>query len=47
MNAGPTRYPAREALERRFAEAGLRTEFSPLFGRTPFNNWRIVATRPG
>lgn len=47
MNAGPTRYPEREALERRFADAGLRTEFSPLFGRTPFNNWRIVATRPG
>lgn len=47
MNAGPTRYPARDALAQRFAAAGLHTEFSPLFGRTPFNNWRIVATRPG
>ncbi len=46
MNAAPTRYPAREALEQRFAAAGLQTTFSPLFGRTPFNNWRIVATRP-
>lgn len=45
MNAGPTRYPARDALEARFAAAGLQTEFSPLFGRTPFNNWRIVAKR--
>jgi len=45
MNAAPTRYPARGALERRFTEAGLQTTFSPLFGRTPFNNWRIVATK--
>jgi SAM-dependent methyltransferase len=47
MNAGPTRYPARAALEARFAAAGLQTEFSPLFGHTPFNNWRIVAKRTG
>ncbi|WP_414717177.1 methyltransferase domain-containing protein [Tahibacter sp.] len=46
MNAGPTRYPARDALQRRFDAAGLAVEFSPLFGRTPFNNWRVVATRP-
>jgi 2-polyprenyl-3-methyl-5-hydroxy-6-metoxy-1,4-benzoquinol methylase len=46
MNAAPTGYPSREALSRRFAAAGLTVEFSPLFGRTPFNNWRIVATRP-
>ncbi|MBL8300124.1 MAG: methyltransferase domain-containing protein [Rhodanobacteraceae bacterium] len=45
MNVGPTRYPARDALAQRFAAAGLTAEFSPLFGRTPFNNWRIVATR--
>lgn len=46
MNAGPTRYPARDALEQRLAAAGLQTEFTPLFGSTPFNNWRIVARRP-
>lgn len=46
MNAAPTRYPSRDALEQRFAAAGLQTTFSPLFGRTPFNNWRIVATKP-
>jgi SAM-dependent methyltransferase len=45
MNAGPTCYPARTALEARFMAAGLQSEFSPLFGRTPFNNWRIVAKR--
>lgn len=47
MNAAPTGYPSREALSRRFVAAGLHVEFSPLFGRTPFNNWRVVATRPG
>lgn len=47
MNAAPTGYPSREALSTRFAAAGLNVEFSPLFGRTPFNNWRVVATRPG
>lgn len=46
MNAGPRRYPDADDLRARFAAAGLRSEFSPLFGRTPFNNWRIVATRP-
>lgn len=46
MNAGPTGYPTRDELAERFAAANLQTEFSPLFGRTPFNNWRIVARRP-
>lgn len=46
MNAGPQRYPEAEALRARFAAAGLATEFTPLYGRTPFNNWRIVATHP-
>lgn len=46
MNAGPRRYPDPDDLRARFAAAGLHSEFSPLFGRTPFNNWRIVATKP-
>ncbi|WP_181952596.1 methyltransferase domain-containing protein [Vulcaniibacterium gelatinicum] len=46
MNAGPQRYPDPDALQARFAAAGLHAEFAPLHGRTPFNNWRIVATRP-
>ena len=46
MNAGPQRYPDADALRARFEAAGLRCEFTPLYGNTPFNNWRIVATRP-
>ena len=45
MNAGPSRYPDAEALRARFEAAGLRYEFTPLYGRTPFNNWRVVATK--
>ncbi|MCJ0826536.1 class I SAM-dependent methyltransferase [Luteimonas sp. 50] len=46
MNAGPQRYPDADALRARFEAAGLRCEFTPLYGNTPFNNWRVVATRP-
>ena len=45
MNAGPSRYPDAGDLRARFDAAGLRVEFTPLFGNTPFNNWRVVATR--
>lgn len=45
MNAGPRRYPDADAMAARFAAAGLRAEFTPLHGRTPFNNWRVVATQ--
>lgn len=44
MNAGPSRYPDADALKARFEAAGLQFEFAPLYGKTPFNNWRIVAT---
>ena len=46
MNAGPKRYPDPDALRARFDAAGLAAEFTPLHAGTPFNNWRIVATRP-
>lgn len=46
MNAGPQRYPDADALRARFEAAGLRCEFTPLYGNTPFNNWRVVATAP-
>ena len=46
MNAGPKRYPNADAMRARFDAAGLRSEFTPLYGRTPFNNWRVVATKP-
>ncbi|MEG3184569.1 class I SAM-dependent methyltransferase [Novilysobacter erysipheiresistens] len=47
MNAGPTRYPDAGALRARFDGAGLVSEFTPLYGKTPFNNWRVVASKPG
>lgn len=43
MNSGPRRYPCPDDLRARFAAAGLTAEFAQLSGRTPFNNWRIVA----
>jgi hypothetical protein len=46
MNAGPQAYPDPGALRKRFEAASLSSAFSPLYGRTPFNNWLIVAERP-
>jgi len=43
MNAAPRHYPDPAALRERFQAHGLRSEFVPLSGDTPFNNWRIVA----
>ena len=45
MNTGPKRYPDADALHARFAAAGLEAQFTPLYGNTPFNNWRVVVTR--
>ena len=45
MNAAPIHYPDAEMLRARFDAAGLRSEFMSLRGNTPFNNFRIVATR--
>ncbi|MFO1474213.1 MAG: class I SAM-dependent methyltransferase [Lysobacterales bacterium] len=44
QRAAAARLP-RAFFERRLAGAGLRADFRPLHGRTPFNNWLIVATR--
>ena len=40
------RYPDAEALRAKFDAAGLQAEFTPLYGNTPFNNWRVVVTKP-
>jgi SAM-dependent methyltransferase len=45
MRSAPLRYPTRGWFERRLADAGIAADFRPLHGRTPFNNWLIVATR--
>ena len=45
MRSAPLRYPTRDWFEQKLADAGLAADFRPLHGRTPFNNWLIVATR--
>ena len=45
MKSAPRHYPDATLLRARFDAAGLRSEFTPLAGNTPFNNWRIVAWR--
>ncbi|MFC3550469.1 methyltransferase domain-containing protein [Lysobacter cavernae] len=45
MNAAPKHYPEAESLRARFDAAGLASQFMPLSGNTPFNNWRIVAVK--
>lgn len=45
MRSAPLLYPTREWFERTLSAAGLSAECRPLHGRTPFNNWLIVATR--
>ena len=45
MPSSPKTYPDADQMHARFEQAGLRATFTPLYGNTPFNNWRIVATR--
>jgi hypothetical protein len=47
MNAAPRNYPRAEALQRVLHDAGLEGEFASRRGKTPFNNWLVVATRRG
>ncbi len=47
MNAGPDRYPTRAGLEAELGALGLSARFSPLWGRTPFNNWLVLASPGG
>lgn len=46
MQAAPRCHPDAGMLRATLEGAGLRVEFEPLYGRTPFNNWLIVAARP-
>ena len=45
MQEVPKQYPTRDGLVSQLETAGLRVELSPLYGRTPFNNWLIVAQK--
>lgn len=45
MKAAPTHYPTAELFERVLGEAGFQVEIQPFWGKTPFNNFLIVATR--
>lgn len=45
MRGEPPRYPRRAELEARFDRLGLDARFEPLRGKTPFENWLIVARR--
>lgn len=46
MHKTPLAYPDADMLRARFDAAGLVSEFIPLYGNTPFNNWRVVASHP-
>ncbi|MBL8271084.1 class I SAM-dependent methyltransferase [Steroidobacter sp.] len=37
--------PSADDLRRVLKQYGLQAEFKPLWGRTPFNNWLVVARR--
>ncbi len=45
MNTGPKQYPERAQLESQLQAHGLTTRLYPLWGRTPFNNWLLIARR--
>ena len=45
MRGEPPRYPRRTELEAQFDRLGLAAHFEPLRGKTPFENWLIVARR--
>lgn len=45
MRFRPRGHPTLEALRAPLERAGLRVDGRPLHGRTPFNNWLIVAER--
>lgn len=47
MRALPQHYPEIAQLRQKFAEAGLEASFIPFYGKTPFNNWLVVAQKRG
>jgi SAM-dependent methyltransferase len=45
MKAAPQRYPTPEEMDATLRAAGLVGTITPLWGRTPFNNWLAVYER--
>ena len=45
MQSAPRCYPQADRLRSTLEGAGLQVAFTPLYGRTPFNNWMVVAER--
>jgi len=45
MKAAPIHYPTAETFRSVLGEAGLTVEVRPFWGKTPFNNYLIVATK--
>ena len=43
MGMRPQHYPTLDALRTMLEAHGLHVDCTPLYGRTPFNNWLIVA----
>ena len=46
MKAAPTCYPTRESITGVLEAEGLKGEVTPLWGKTPFNNYLISFRRP-
>ncbi|PWK87615.1 class I SAM-dependent methyltransferase [Fulvimonas soli] len=47
MRVRPTHYPSAEEIAAPLRAAGLEVAIEPLWGRTPFNSYLVVARRPG
>ena len=45
MQFRPRHYPDADSLQAQLQHAGLSVRITPLYGRTPFNNWLVVAQR--
>jgi len=46
IRGGAQHYPSTEELRPPLEAAGLAVSMGPLFGRTPFNSYLLVARRP-
>jgi 2-polyprenyl-3-methyl-5-hydroxy-6-metoxy-1,4-benzoquinol methylase len=45
MKSSPTEYPTKELFQMTLGDEGFEVEIKPFWGKTPFNNYLIVARR--